>query len=267
MFPGVELRLYRYGAAIAEELNFTRASAKLHVAQPALSRQIKQLEDYLGTLLFERDRRGVRLTPAGEAFNAEARLTLFHAQRAVDGARAAKGQQKGPWKLGYTPLLDRRILAKVRQHLSVAHPTADIQLASSYTSEQADALMRGKLQAGLVILPIREEGLTSEGFHRQALVLALPEHHSLAGKAVVELSDLDRLPLVVLRGDLEPRFGQDLKRIFGVARVQPRLFFEATTQREALGVCCGGGVAAFAVPSPRYLTPTGLCFPPFSSSC
>ena len=155
MFPGVELRLYRYVAAIAEELNFTRASAKLHVAQPALSRQIKQLEDYLGTLLFERDRRGVRLTPAGEAFNAEARLTLFHAQRAVDGARAAKGQQKGPWKLGYTPLLDRRILAKVRQHLSVAHPTANIQLASSYTSEQADALMRGKLQAGLVILPIR----------------------------------------------------------------------------------------------------------------
>ena len=238
MFPGVELRLYRYVAAIAEELNFTRASAKLHVAQPALSRQIKQLEDYLGTLLFERDRRGVRLTPAGEAFNAEARLTLFHAQRAVDGARAAKGQQRGPWKLGYTPLLDRRILAKVRQHLSVAHPTADIQLASSYTSEQADALMRGKLQAGLVILPIREEGLTSEGFHRQALVLALPEHHPLAGKAVVELSDLDRLPLVVLRGDLEPRFGEDLKRIFGVARVQPRIFSEATTHRGA-GVCRG----------------------------
>jgi DNA-binding transcriptional LysR family regulator len=131
MYPGVELRLYRYVAAIAEELNFTRASAKLHVAQPALSRQIRQLEDYLGTPLFERDRRGVRLTPVGEAFNAEARLTLFHAQRAVDGARAAKGQHKGPWRLGYTPLLDRRILATERQHLSAAHPSADIQLSSS----------------------------------------------------------------------------------------------------------------------------------------
>ena len=264
MFPGVELRLYRYVAAIAEELNFSRASAKLHVAQPALSRQIKQLEDYLGTLLFERDRRGVRLTPAGEAFNAEARLTLFHAQRAVDGARAAKGQQKGPWKLGYTPLLDRRILAKVRQHLSVAHPTADIQLASSYTSEQADALMRGKLQAGLVILPIREEGLTSEGFHRQALVLALPEHHPLAGKAVVELSDLDRLPLVVLRGDLEPRFGEDLKRIFGVARVQPRIFSEATTQAEALEFVADEGVAALTMPSAEYLRPEGIVFRSFA---
>src|SRR5712692_2100547 len=165
MFPGVELRLYRYVAAIAEELNFTRASEKLHVAQPALSRQIKQLEDYLGTLLFERDHRGVRLTLAGEAFAAEARLTLFHAQRAVEGARATKGQHKGPWKLAYSPLVDLRIPTKVRQHLSVAHPSADVRLTSAHTSEQANALLHGNLQAGLVILPIREEGLTCESLY------------------------------------------------------------------------------------------------------
>ena len=264
MFPGVELRLYRYVAAIAEELNFTRASEKLHVAQPALSRQIKQLEEYLGTLLFERDRRGVRLTPAGEAFTAEARQTLFHAQRAVEGARAAKGQHKGPWRLGYTPLLDRRILAKVRQHFSATHPTADIRLASSYTSEQADSLMRGKLQAGLVILPIREEGLTSEGFHRQALVLALPEHHPLADRVLVELSDLDKLPLVVLRGDLEPRFGEDLKRIFAAARVQPRILNEATTQAEALEFVVDEGVAALTMPSAENLRPEGVVFRNFA---
>src|SRR6266849_6523905 len=105
MYPGVELRLYRYVAAIAEESNFTRAAEKLHVAQSALSRQIRQLENYLGVRLFERDSRGVRLTLAGEAFAAEARLTLFHAQRAVDGARAAKGQHRGPWTIGYSPLI------------------------------------------------------------------------------------------------------------------------------------------------------------------
>jgi len=73
----VKLRLYRYVAAIADELNFTHAAEKLHVAQSALSRQIRQLENYLGIRLFERDSRGVRLTVAGEAFAAEARLTLF----------------------------------------------------------------------------------------------------------------------------------------------------------------------------------------------
>src|SRR5262249_18408169 len=155
------------------------------------------------------DHRGVRLTSAGEAFTAEARLTLFHAQRAVDGARAAKGQHKGPWTLGYTPLIDLRILAKIRQHVSAAHPSADIRLASAYTSEQADGLMRGKLQAGLVILPIREEGLASDGLYRETLILALPEQHPLTNKRAVEIFDLDRLPLVILRGDIEPRFGED----------------------------------------------------------
>jgi DNA-binding transcriptional LysR family regulator len=252
MYPGVELRLYRYVAAIAEESNFTRAAEKLHVAQSALSRQIRQLENYLGVHLFERDSRGVRLTLAGEAFAAEARLTLFHAQRAVDGARAAKGQHRGPWIIGYSPLIDLRILSKIRQHLSLAHPAADVRLASAHTSEQADGLMRGKLQAGLVILPIREEGLASEGLYREALVLTLPERHPLTAKAAIEISDLHELPLVIMRGDIEPRFGEDLNRIFAVARVRPRISHEATTQAEALELVSDGSVAALTMPSAQY---------------
>jgi DNA-binding transcriptional LysR family regulator len=252
MYPGVELRLYRYVAAIAEESNFTRAAEKLHVAQSALSRQIRQLENYLGVRLFERDSRGVRLTLAGEAFAAEARLTLFHAQRAVDGARAAKGQHRGPWIIGYSPLIDLRILSKIRQRLSVAHPAADIRLASAYTSEQADGLIRGKLQAGLVILPIREEGLASEGLYKEALVLALPERHPLTAKAAIEITDLHELPLVIMRGDIEPRFGEDLNRIFAVARVRPRISHEATTQAEALELVSDGSVAALTMPSAQY---------------
>jgi LysR family hca operon transcriptional activator len=78
VYPGVELRLYRYVVVLAEELNFTRAAARLHVAQPSLSKQIRELESYLGAQLFERTKRDVRLTAAAEAFTAEARLTLFH---------------------------------------------------------------------------------------------------------------------------------------------------------------------------------------------
>src|SRR5258707_13440025 len=100
MFPGVELRLYRYVAVLAEELNFTRAAARLHVAQPSLSKQIRELESYLGAQLFDRTKRDVRLTAAGEAFTAEARLTLFHAERAVQGPRAPKGQYPRPWRRG-----------------------------------------------------------------------------------------------------------------------------------------------------------------------
>src|SRR5262249_34741979 len=132
------------------------------------------------------DHRGVRMTVAGEAFAAESRLALFHAERAVDAARAAKGLHRGPWKLGYSPLIDRGILSRVRQHLSQAFPTSDIRLASAHSSEQADDLMRGKLQAGLVILPVREVRLTTLAFHRQAMFLALPEKEPLAQESTIE---------------------------------------------------------------------------------
>jgi len=252
MYPGVELRLYRYVAVLAEELNFTRAAFRLRVAQPSLSKQIRELEDHLGTALFERTKREVKLTLAGEAFAAEARLTLFHADRAVQGARAAKGQHRGVWSIGYSPLIDLRILSKVRRHLSVAHPAADVRLVSAHTTEQADGLMRGRLQAGLVILPIDEEALTCEGLYREALVLALPEHHPLTEKGDIEITDLHGLPLVIMRGDIEPRFGEDLNRIFAVARIRPRIFHESTTQAESLELVSEGSVAALTMPSAQY---------------
>ena len=254
MFPGVELRLYRYAAALAEELNFTQAAVRLHVSQPTLSQQIRDLEQELGVRLFDRSRGGQRvgLTAAGEAFAAEARLTLFHAERAVEGARSAKGLHKGPWSIGYSPLIDLRILSRIRQHLAAAHPSADIRLASAHTSEQADGLMRGRLQAGLVILPVRDEGLTTDGLFRESLLLALPEDHSLAAKNVIEVADLDEFPLAILRGDIEPRFGEDLAWIFRLARVRPRIFHEATTQTEALELVAEGSVAALTMPSAEY---------------
>ena len=246
MYPGVELRLYRYVAALAEELNFTHAAVRLHVSQPTLSQQIRDLEEELGVKLFDRSKGGQRvtLTAAGEAFAEEARLTLFHAERAVEGARAAKGQHKGPWNIGYSPLIDLRILGKIRQHLSAAYPAAQVQLISAYTSEQADGLLRGKLQAGLVVLPTREQGLVSEGLYREPLVLALPAQHPLVSKNAVELSDLDRIPLVTMRGDIEPRFGEDLQRVFGVAHVRPRIFHQATTQPEILELVAESDFAA-----------------------
>src|SRR6266849_1974893 len=244
MYPGVELRLHRYVVVLADELNFTRAAARLHVAQPALSRQIRQLEEYLGAKLFERTKREVRLTAAGEAFTAEARLTLFHADRAVQGARAAKGQYRGPWSIGCSPLIDLRILSKVRHHLSSTHPAADVRLVSAHTSEQADGLVRGTLQAGLVILPIREQAVTSEGLYREPLVLALPTGHPLATKDTVQITDLDDIPLATIRGDIEPRFGEELNRIFGVARVRRRMAQQATTQAEVLELVLESGFLA-----------------------
>jgi len=254
MYPGIELRLYRYVAALAEELNFTHAALRLHLSQPTLSAQIRDLEMELGVRLFERTKGGQRvtLTTAGEAFAEEARLTLFHAGRAVETARVANGQHRGLWSLGYSPLIDLRILSKVHRHLSEVHPAAEIRLVSAHSSELANGLMRGRPQAGLVILPVREAGLTCEGFYREALVLALPEPHPLASKAEIEITDLHELPLVTMRGDIEPRFGDDLSRVFRMWRIRPTILHEATTQAEALEFAAEVGAAALTISSAQY---------------
>jgi LysR family hca operon transcriptional activator len=143
MYPGIELRLIRYVTVLAEELNFTRAALRLHVAQPSLSKQIRELEDYLKVKLFDRTKREVRLTPAGEAFTKQGRHAIFHAERAVEEARVANGHQKGPWLIAYSPLIDRRVLSKIRHHLSSANPTTDIRLVSALRQSKQTLWPRG----------------------------------------------------------------------------------------------------------------------------
>lgn len=266
MYPGVELRLLRYVIAVAEELNFTRASAHLHVAQPSLSRQIRELEQYLGLELFERNKREVRLTAAGQAFVRDARKALFHAQRAVEVARAAKDEYSGSLAISYSPLIDLRIVSRVREHLSISHPAAEVRLLSAHSSEQSEGLLHGTLQAGLVILPVITSELDCESLLREPLLLALPENHILAARATLTVIDLDDTSLVKIRGDIEPRFGEALGRIFRDARVRPRIIHEATTQAEAIELAVDGGFAALIMPSARISGREGIVFREFVES-
>ena len=223
------------------------------------------MEREIDVKLFERTRGGqqVALTPSGEAFTAEARLALVHADRAVQEARTAHGQHSATWKLGYSPLIDHRIVHKVRRYLCDAHPAADLQFVSGHTAEHVDGLVRGRLQAGLVILSAVENRVTFEGLHRERLILALPKQHHLTTKKHIEITDLHELPLVKIRGDIEPRFGDSLKRLFAVIRVRPRIFLETTTQAEALDVVLHDGVAALTTPTAQHTANDRIVFRKF----
>ena len=207
MYPGIELRLCRYVSVLAEELNFTQAALRLHVSQPTLSTQVRDLEKELHVRLFERTKGGqqVVLTSSGEAFAAQARLALVHADRAIHEARAACGQRIATLNLGYSPLIDFRVVSKVRRYLLDAHPAADVRFVSGHTAEHVEALIRGRLDAGLVMLPAIENRLTFNVLHRERLILALPNQHPLTRKKHIEVTDLHQLPLVKIRGDIEPR--------------------------------------------------------------
>jgi DNA-binding transcriptional LysR family regulator len=266
MYPGVELRLYRYVSVLADELNFTQAAMRLHVSQPTLSMQIRDLERELDAKLFERTKGGqqVSLTTSGEAFAAEARLVLLHADRAIHEARNGLGQQHGIWKLGYSPLVDLRMVTKVRRFLSDAHPASDFHFVSGHTSEQVEGLLRGRVHAAIVMLPVIENRVTFEPLHRERLILALPRQHVLTTKQHIDVTDLHELPLVKIRGDIEPRFGNSLQRLFSLIRVHPRICHEATTQSEALALVSQDGVAAITTPTVQYPANDRIVFRKFT---
>lgn len=124
----MELRHLRYFAAVADDLNFTKAARKLHVAQPALSRQIRQLEAEVGVALFERNRRQVRLTEAGRAFLAETRSVLAHSELAVKAAQATGRSGAGPLPVGYVWGLFHTLVPAAVEHFRRTNPEVAVHL-------------------------------------------------------------------------------------------------------------------------------------------
>src|SRR6059058_3584351 len=146
----MELRHLRYFIGVAEEENVSRAALKLHVSQPALSRQIRDLEDELGFLLLERSAKSVRLTEAGRAFLTEARAVL---QRAEDAVKAARTIATGGGELhvGYAPSLTARILPPALRAFQAELPNVRVKLHDFSTEEMLAGLREGKLQVAFVV--------------------------------------------------------------------------------------------------------------------
>lgn len=195
----MELRHLRYFVAVAEEQNITRAAARLHVSQPPLSRQIRDLEDELGTPLLERTRRAVRLTPAGWAFLEECYPILRQAEQAVRAARAAAAGGQGELKFGYAPGPTQEFLRELLRRLRETDPGLRIELHDLTTEEMMTGLRAGKLDAALAVQPRPEalRGITFEKVREDPMVAAISPEHRLASRKVVALSELATEPLVI----------------------------------------------------------------------
>jgi len=234
VYPGVELRVLRYVIAVAEELHFSRAALRVHVAQPSLSKQIRELECDLGVKLFDRTNRHVQLTHAGRIFVKEATKALAHAERAVLLARATNSVETDSILVGYTPRMNPRILSIVR-NLSLSHkPQLNLTFVSSHTLDQVQALLQGTIHAGLVTLPVRNEFLVVKSLVREPLAVVVPESHLLAGKAELEARELNGLPMISRPRHLNPGFHDHLQGLFKRAGYRPNVVQEVITEAEAL---------------------------------
>jgi DNA-binding transcriptional LysR family regulator len=186
----VELRLLRYFTAVAEEGHVGHAAARLFISQPALSQQIRALEDQVGVPLFTRHPRGVELTEAGEVLLAEAREVLARADRldeAVD--QLGRGETAG-LRVGIPPGLDPGVLPGIVASLRDAHPEARIEVREMTTPEQLEALGGGSLDFGLVREPIEDTRLSRRTLLVEQLGVCLPATHPLTTRESLTLREL-----------------------------------------------------------------------------
>lgn len=187
----MELRHLRYFAAVAEIQHFGKAAERLHMAQPPLSQAIRQLEAEIGAELFARTTRQVDLTPAGEAFYADALRVLRDIDESVRRVQRIAAGRSGVLRLGLTGAAAYRQLPQIAQVVKRELPDVVLEIHTEMlTPEQETALIESRIDVGVLRPPVRREGVTSRSIGREPLVLVLPEQHPLAGKPSVGIADL-----------------------------------------------------------------------------
>ncbi|MEQ1859557.1 MAG: LysR substrate-binding domain-containing protein [Chthoniobacteraceae bacterium] len=201
----MELRHLRYFVAIAESLSFTKAAATVRVAQPALSRQLRDLEAELGARLLERNSRGVCLTPAGETFVAEARAVLARADQAIAAVRRAANTEV--IHIGYAPTLATPHLPGAIERWNALHPLARAELHDLSTAEMLAGLRAGKLDVIIGARPAREpDAIESQTLRAEGMVLALPPRHALAKTVTIPVAKLADVPLITFAAADYPEY-------------------------------------------------------------
>ncbi|MCW5555079.1 MAG: LysR family transcriptional regulator [Verrucomicrobiae bacterium] len=218
----MELRQLRYFVAVAEEQNISRAARKIFLTQPALSRQIKALEEEIGQCLLERQAHSIKLTPVGEALLGEARELLQHAEQMLERVRVAgRGVRL---RVGYAPSLATGMLSVAVENFTQAHPNAHVQLFDLSTKEMLAGLETDKLDVAIgVRLPPAVPGLNWTPLVRAPWQLAVNRNHPLARRTQVTPAQVAREPLVVFCQKDYPDYWDIITRWLGGHRLQLRI--------------------------------------------
>lgn len=259
--PGLDLRLLRYVIAVAEELHFTKASMRLHLATPSLSRQIHQLEQAIGYALFERQTRTVALTPAGFAFVTEARRALLYARRAVEAGAVANSGRRHALRVGYTPLLCAVVLTQIDRTFMQTMDGVPLHFQSMYSVAQIDQILGGRLDVGLVALPVATNDVHTDRLFRSRLVAAIPEDSELAASVAVGPKELAGQPIIWFERFINPPLYQYFVDCCQQAGFAPNIVYEVSTAMEILdSVAAGMGISFVKDTVPSRFRPQGVAF-------
>ncbi len=225
----MELRHLRYFVAVAEAENLSRAALKLHVSQPPLSRQIRDLEDELGFLLLKRTAKSVSLTEAGRTFLNEARAVLQHADEAVTKARAVASAEPTELHVGHSPTPFAEILPKILRAFQRKMPNVHIRLHDWSNKDTLDGIRDGRLELGLITAPPKDSslrGLRYEELFRQRVCVAVAPQHPFARRRSVPLIEAAAELLICLTREDYPNYHDYLSIIFSKVKRKPRVIEE-----------------------------------------
>ena len=249
----MQLSQLEYVLAVADEQSFTRAAARLHLAQPSLSRQVRLIERELGVLLFDRGpgQAVVSLTSDGEALLPFFRRVMADVEAAGAEARALSGMERGRLSVGATPSLITRVLAPALVEFHASHPGIELSVVEAGSRQLVPQLATGEVDLALVVLPVNDQLVATTRLFDDPLVLAVAPGHPLAGAPTVDVGDLDGLSLVMFRE------GYDLRSVTlaacRAAGAEPHLVSQGGEMDGVLAfVAAGLGAAvvpAIALPS------------------
>jgi len=243
-FEFFQLRCF---VAVATELNFRRAAARMNMTQPPLSRQIKLLEHGVGVTLLDRDQSGVRLTPAGQTFLAAATELLQRAEAALLSARQAARGEAGAVVIGFVPSAAIEFIPRMVVALKAQLPDVSFTVTELMSYEIVEGLLSGQLDLGLTRANSTRGGIESVRVVNEPFVLAMPADHPLENGRDLTLADLDGVEMVGYSADRGGVLRDILKKAYTAAEVNP-VIIQEVSQTHAVLSLVNGGLGAALVP-------------------
>jgi DNA-binding transcriptional LysR family regulator len=241
----MELQQLRCFSAVATELHFARAAEKMHMAQQAVSFQVKQLEKELGVQLFHRTTRKVSLTTAGEAMLEEVKQVFAHLDRGVEEARRADRGERGRLVVGYVHTMSYSILPAAVKSFRSRYPDVKVLLAESTPVELENKLLDGTVDVALSVKAVGRDGLPDFDWRTlsiERMTVAVPRSHPLAGEKMVKLTDLSDESFVLVNGNA--LMHDCFRYVCRQAGFAPRVVQEAANDQSAIFLAAAGmGVA------------------------
>lgn len=259
----MELRHLRYFLEITHDLNMTKAAERLHISQPPLSRQIKQLEDELGADLFERSGGKLRLTPAGKFLIKKATIILGAVEETQIAMKRIGKKGHGWLNIGFVPSTIYGFLPEFLRHYRSVNPKIEISLSELMSQDQVVALKSGIIDIGLGRMIINDPEIKSEILFEEELMAVVPKNHPLAKKTVIEQKHLEHEPVILYPMRPRPNYCDHILALFSKQNIKLNVIQTVQELQTTLGLIASGVGISIVPVSVKKMRSEDVIYIPF----